>query len=76
MSDFDSSTPGGRDLNADLAVLRRKFGCGEILMEALFPGSRYPQEPPLLRVVRPRIAWYTGVPRTWPPTGHHLCGCA
>jgi len=66
LSNFDSSTPGGRDLNADLAVLQRKSGCGKLLMEALFPGSRYPEEPPLLRIVRPRMAWYTGALRPGP----------
>ena len=51
--------PGGRDLNADLAALRRRYGQGKILMEILFP-ARYPVDPYTLRVVRPRMAWYTG----------------
>ena len=52
--------PGGRDLNADLAALQRRYGQGKILMEILFPES-YPLDAFTLRVVRPRMApWYTG----------------
>lgn len=51
--------PGGHNLNADLAALQRRYGQGKILMEILFPDS-YPLDPFTLRVVRPRMAWYTG----------------
>ncbi len=60
MSNFDESVPGGRNINADLAALHRLYGVGKILMEVIFPGSCYPSKPFLLRVVRPRMAWYTG----------------
>ncbi|KAK9837003.1 hypothetical protein WJX81_006058 [Elliptochloris bilobata] len=59
LSDFDGSTPGGRDLNADLAILQRRHGRRKILMEVIFPDT-YPRRPFALRIVRPRMAWYTG----------------
>ena len=51
--------PGGRNLNSDLAALQRGYGQGKIIMEILFPDS-YPVDPFTLRVVRPRMTWYTG----------------
>lgn len=62
MGNFDESVPGGRNINADLAVMHRLYGVGKILLEVIFPGSCYPSKPFLLRVVRPRMAWYTGSP--------------
>ncbi|KAJ1461246.1 hypothetical protein M885DRAFT_508169 [Pelagophyceae sp. CCMP2097] len=56
---FDSSSDGGRDLNADLAQLLRKRGRDYIVMEVSFPKD-YPTSPFSLRVVSPRMRWYTG----------------
>lgn len=59
ISQFDSALPGGRALNADLAELQRKHGMGHVLMELRFPRD-YPASPFALRVVLPRMRWYTG----------------
>jgi ubiquitin-conjugating enzyme E2 Q len=64
MRDFDSSTPGGAALNDDLQELRRRRGddpnaTDAVTFEARFPVT-YPNEPPFVRVVKPRMVWYTG----------------
>lgn len=52
---FDTDVEGGRELNADLARLERaRPMAGHILMEIRFPDD-YPSEPPLVRVVAPRM---------------------
>ena len=60
MKDFDADSPGGQQLNCDLAELHRRYdveGC--LTLEILFP-SEYPAAPPFIRVVTPRCVWYTG----------------
>ncbi|KAG8458628.1 hypothetical protein KFE25_008425 [Diacronema lutheri] len=59
ISRFDSALKGGRDLNADLDQLRCRHGIGHVLMELRFPRN-YPSAPFALRVVVPRMRWYTG----------------
>jgi ubiquitin-conjugating enzyme E2 Q len=59
ISKFDTALQGGRDLNADLAELKRKHGLDHVLIELRFPPN-YPSTPFALRVVKPRMRWYTG----------------
>ncbi|KAK3261162.1 hypothetical protein CYMTET_29917 [Cymbomonas tetramitiformis] len=59
LKDFDDSTPAGRDLNSDLSILKQRYDQDHILMEARFP-SDYPNKPFSLRVISPRMVWYTG----------------
>lgn len=56
---FDDAVPGGRALNRDLAELKRRHGHDHVLMEIGFPRD-YPTSPLALRVVLPRMRWYTG----------------
>ena len=65
MRDFDETTPGGKALNGDLRELRRRYPndpntqlCA-VTFEVLFPLT-YPHDPPFLRVVTPKMVWYTG----------------
>lgn len=55
---FDESG-GGKQLNDDLDVLENRRGQGYILMEIEFPAD-YPTRPFFLRIVSPRMRWYTG----------------
>lgn len=55
---FDDAIPGGRELNADLALLARQ-GQDHLLFEVAFP-TDYPTSPFFLRVVSPRCRMYTG----------------
>lgn len=59
LKDFDTTSDGGRQLEADLRTLRREYGEDKILMECRF-WKPYPANPPLIRVIRPRMRWYTG----------------
>ena len=65
MRDFDESTPGGSVLNEDLAELAKQYphdqACQkrQVTFEVVFP-HRYPHDPPFLRVVTPKMVWYTG----------------
>mmetsp|Transcript_27898 Transcript_27898/g.89958 ORF Transcript_27898/g.89958 Transcript_27898/m.89958 type:complete len:236 (+) Transcript_27898:66-773(+) len=54
-SNFDEDSSGGRDLNADLKRLKDPW----IQLEITFPED-YPRNPFFLRLVRPRMRWYTG----------------
>ena len=58
MKDFEKTE--ALRLREDLAELKRRFGGdGKIHMELNF-SSRYPIEPPVIRVVSPRMLQYTG----------------
>lgn len=59
LRDFDDESSGGRQLNADLADLGKWRGQDFIVMEVRFPDD-YPARPFFLRVVSPRMVWYTG----------------
>ena len=60
MRDFVEDTSDAQLLREDLAELKRRFGGdGKIHMELNF-SSRYPIEPPMIRVVSPRMLQYTG----------------
>ena len=60
MKDFVEDTSDALRLREDLAELKRRFGGdGKIHMELNF-SSRYPIEPPMIRVVSPRMLQYTG----------------
>ena len=60
MKDFLEGTSDAQLLREDLAELKRRFGGdGKIHMELNF-SSRYPIEPPMIRVVSPRMLQYTG----------------
>mmetsp|Transcript_16843 Transcript_16843/g.55098 ORF Transcript_16843/g.55098 Transcript_16843/m.55098 type:complete len:287 (-) Transcript_16843:119-979(-) len=59
VKDFDDDAPGGRQLNADLQELASRHGQDHILMEIRFPRD-YPTQPFMLRVITPRMMWYTG----------------
>lgn len=56
---FDESFAGGRQMNADIAELKRTRGMDHVLLEINFP-REYPAKPFALRVVSPRMCWYTG----------------
>ena len=57
---FDDGNAGGCQINLDLAELERLHpGFGYVQMEVSLPPS-YPDEPPFLRVVTPRMVQYTG----------------
>mmetsp|Transcript_22343 Transcript_22343/g.68784 ORF Transcript_22343/g.68784 Transcript_22343/m.68784 type:complete len:190 (+) Transcript_22343:208-777(+) len=55
---FDEDCAGARNLNADLAKLKRRDH-DFILMEIQFPED-YPRNPFFVRLVSPRMKWYTG----------------
>jgi len=59
MSKFDTSIEAGRKIEADLRELERKYGVGHLMLECIFRES-FPSQPPLIRVVYPRIRWYHG----------------
>ncbi|KAJ1619101.1 hypothetical protein T492DRAFT_1088117 [Pavlovales sp. CCMP2436] len=59
IANFDTALKGGRNLNADLVALKRQHGVGHVQMELRFPRD-YPTSPFALRVVLPRMRWYTG----------------
>lgn len=58
---FDADTPAGRQLNADLEALGRRHGAAAaaVVLELRFADD-YPASPFFLRVVRPRMAMYSG----------------
>jgi len=58
---FDTTCPGGKMLMKDLGRLKKR-GLDHILMEANMTahGGSWPTDPPLLRVVKPRMKLYTG----------------
>jgi len=56
---FDNALLGGRAMNQDLAELKRRYGQDYVLMEMAFPND-YPNRPFSLRVVSPRMMWYSG----------------
>ena len=61
MKDFDEEMESAKDLAEDLVELKRRFTGfnGKITMELNFT-NEYPEEPPLIRIVLPRMIWYTG----------------
>jgi hypothetical protein len=59
LRNFDEDSEGGAQLNRDLSELNQSHGIGAIEMEARFPPD-YPVQPFSLRVIRPRMQWYTG----------------
>jgi ubiquitin-protein ligase len=60
MKEFDEETPDAKLLREDLKLLQKRFGGdGKIHMELNFT-SKYPIEPPIIRVVLPRMRQYTG----------------
>eukprot|EP00633_Aureoumbra_lagunensis_P000738 CAMPEP_0197293142 /NCGR_PEP_ID=MMETSP0890-20130614/26995_1 /TAXON_ID=44058 ORGANISM="Aureoumbra lagunensis, Strain CCMP1510" /NCGR_SAMPLE_ID=MMETSP0890 /ASSEMBLY_ACC=CAM_ASM_000533 /LENGTH=254 /DNA_ID=CAMNT_0042767631 /DNA_START=105 /DNA_END=872 /DNA_ORIENTATION=- len=59
VNDFDDSSTSGRNLNTDLATLGRTKGQDYIVMEIKFPKD-YPTKPFFLRLISPRMCWYTG----------------
>lgn len=62
MSKFDTDSQGGRDINSDLralSLLKTSNGQDYIQMEARFPKD-YPTQPFFLRIITPRMKWYTG----------------
>lgn len=60
LNNFDTDSKGGKRLTEDLRKLQHDHGIGSIQMEARFPAD-YPSQPFSLRVVRPRMQWYTGM---------------
>lgn len=59
LCNFDSDMEGGRNLNDDLNNLAALHGQDHVLMECSFPAD-YPNKPFFLRIVTPRMCWYTG----------------
>ncbi|KAL4421127.1 hypothetical protein ABPG77_001522 [Micractinium sp. CCAP 211/92] len=61
VSAFDADVAAGAQLNRDLAALEAAHGpdAAHVVLEARFPPD-YPAEPFFLRVVRPRMALYSG----------------
>lgn len=60
LKDFDTTSDGGRQLEADLRTLRREYGEDKNILCELRFWRPYPENPPLVRVIRPRMRWYTG----------------
>ena len=58
VNDFDNDSAGGRQLNADLEKLRSRSH-NFIELEISFPAD-YPTSPFFLRLIAPRMMWYTG----------------
>ena len=58
MSKF-GSTIDGQAIERDLRELKRRHGVGHITLEVIFRES-FPSQPPFIRVVSPRVKWYTG----------------
>jgi ubiquitin-conjugating enzyme E2 Q len=59
VKNFDNSSAGGKQLNADLVALNSRRGQDHCVMEVSFPKD-YPTRPFSLRCVSPRFVWYTG----------------
>ena len=59
MKNFDNDNEGGRRLNEQLGLLNAMHGQDHIVMEAVFPED-YPNSPFSVRVITPRMVWYTG----------------
>ncbi|KAI3435555.1 hypothetical protein D9Q98_001620 [Chlorella vulgaris] len=61
VSSFDDDVAAGRALNKQLSQLARQYGDAHrhVVLEVRFPED-YPTSPFFLRVVRPRMAMYTG----------------
>ena len=60
VKNFDEDNcPGAQQLNSDLEKLKQKRKQDFIMMEVTFPDD-YPTHPFLLRIVSPRMVWYTG----------------
>lgn len=59
LCNFDNDMEGGKHLNDDLNILAALHKQDHILMECSFPAD-YPNKPFFLRIVSPRMCWYTG----------------
>ncbi|DBA84151.1 TPA: hypothetical protein ACH3X1_006619 [Trebouxia sp. C0004] len=59
LCNFDNDMEGGKNLNDDLNILAALHNQDHILMECSFPAD-YPNKPFFLRIVSPRMCWYTG----------------
>ena len=60
---FDPGAIGTRELKNDLKKLNNRHNVDHILVECSFRlngSAPFPTCPPLIRVVRPRMKWYTG----------------
>jgi len=57
---FDENANGTRKLAKDLNRLRVCHGLDHILVECSFIFGEWPTNAPLIRIVKPRMSWYTG----------------
>lgn len=57
---FDENAKGTSKLVKDLISLRARYELDHILVECSFIFGEWPTNAPLIRIVKPRMRWYTG----------------